>query len=255
MPFFFRVLVTGLLLMGGWTGCSTPGKRAREHAAAFQRLSPSDRQLVLHGHVRPGMSQEGVYIAWGEPDKKTVTASGGKDGAATEVWIYRQRVTLTEPQNSYDYFGPYHGYGNLPAEPWLRPGYGIGGIGNEGMLQYQPHVRSMDTLRLAEFSGRKVDRFKTAETAWSPRALDATIGTSSSRLIIPNSPEAQPRNSPIASHPRLHHLAHRARAASMTPPHPRYAGSRAKAHHVRRPHLHRQADAARKKHTERRAYS
>ncbi len=72
--------------------------------------------------------------AWGEPDAKTVAAKG-KDGGETETWIYRQRLSLTEPMNSYDYFGPSHGYGDLPAERWLRPGYAVGGIGNEGVLQ------------------------------------------------------------------------------------------------------------------------
>ncbi len=156
----------GLWLLLGFlvAGCSTPSKRARVHAEAFHRLSPSDQALVLHGHVRPGLSQDDVYIAWGEPDRKT---AGGVGKDAAETWVYRQRVTLYNPMSFYDHFGPYHGYGDWPREPWLRPGYGIGGIGNEGLLEYRPNVRSLDTLRIAEFSGGKVDRYKDLHGVWS----------------------------------------------------------------------------------------
>ena len=163
---FLRRLAFYLLLACVLAGCSTPRKRSRQHAAAFRRLSADDQRLVLRGKVRPGLSQEGVYIAWGEPDEKGHTPLSSKDAPATETWIYRQRVTLLEPINSYDYFGPYHGYGFWPVDPWLRPGYGAGGAGNEGVLQYQPHVRSLDTLRIAEFSQGSVDRYKTAGGTW-----------------------------------------------------------------------------------------
>lgn len=148
-------------------GCTSPDRRVRQHPEAFHRLSVPDQKLVLGGHVRPGLSQDGVYIAWGEPDRKTTAADPGKDGAGAETWIYRQRITLYEPMSSYDHFGPNHGYGDLPPEPWLRPGYGIGGIGNEGLLQYQPNVRNLDTLRIAVFRAGKLDRYKSADGTWS----------------------------------------------------------------------------------------
>ena len=156
-----RVLLASLILTGAAAGCSTPSKRAREHGSAFRRLSPADQALVLRGRVRPGLSQEAVYIAWGAPDWKTVR-DGGKGDAGTEIWIYRQRITITEPINSYDYFGPYQGISGGGSAPALRPGYGIGGIGNENLLQFQPHVRSLDTLRIMEFRAGNVEKFKTA---------------------------------------------------------------------------------------------
>lgn len=184
MRAFLRFAVLALILGGTLTGCSTPSKRARQQAAAYRRLSPSDQKLVLGGRVRPGLSQAGVYIAWGEPDEKH-TESGGKDGLATETWVYRQRITLWEPINSYDFFGPFHGYGGLPAGRPPRPGFGIGGIGYEGPLELQPHVRSLDHLRVAVFSGGKVDRYKTARHDWiaAPRPASPPAPT-----LIPAGP-------------------------------------------------------------------
>lgn len=185
-------------------GCSSAGRRAHQNPAAFGRLSPADQKLVLHGRVRPGLSQEGVYLAWGEPDEKATVPASGKDGA-TETWVYRHRITLQQPINSYDYYGPDHGSGFWPSRPWLRPGYGVGGVGNEGLLQYQPHVRSLDTLRIAEFSAGKVDRYKMAGGAWtgaSPRA-------SAAFLTVPDRPDrpiqagaAALRLHPAGRHPR-----------------------------------------------------
>ena len=168
MSFFLRSLTIGFLLFCTLTGCSTPQRRAREHSSAFRRLSPSDRALVLRGRVRPGLSQAGVYIAWGEPDEK-VTGGFDKNGPNVETWIYRQQVTINEPQNSYDYYGPYQGIDPAPVAPSLWPGYGIGGIGNEALIRFQPHVRHLDTLRIAEFKRDELERFKTAEDNWTSR--------------------------------------------------------------------------------------
>ena len=167
MPRDACLLAAALLLAIGLAGCSTPRKRAQEHSIAFHRLASSDQALVLHGRVRPGLSQQGVYIAWGEPDEK-ISGDVDKDGVRTETWLYRQRTTLSEPQNSPDYYGPYQGIDDTPAAPSLWPGHGVGGIGNEALLGFQPHVRHLDTLRIAVF--------KIGETKRSP--VMAAGGTS-----------------------------------------------------------------------------
>lgn len=155
-----RLLFCNLLIAWILTGCSTPGSRAHGHTAALHRLSPADQQLVLHGRVRPGLSQEAVYIAWGGPDEKTV---GSEGKSASETWVYRQRVTLSEPMNSYYYSGPFHGLGGGEPRRGFLPAYAYGGIGYEGMLHYQPHVRSLDSVRVVEFSGGELDRYKGAD--------------------------------------------------------------------------------------------
>ena len=162
MKQFCRLLACNVLLAGMLTGCSTPGIRAHGHAAALHRLSPADQQLVLRGHIHPGMDQEAVDIAWGSSDAKT--SGGGK--SESETWVYRQRVTLYEPMNSYYFSGPYHGYATEGIGRGFLPDYAYGGAGYEGALRYQPHVRFLDSVRIAEFSGGNVDRFKTADGIW-----------------------------------------------------------------------------------------
>ena len=95
------------------------------------------------------MSRDAVTIAWGSPDEKTST--GGK--SASETWIYWQRLTIYEPMNAYYYAGPSHGFGNDAAGRGFLPNDAYGGVGYEGVLRYQPHVRSLDSVRIAEFTG------------------------------------------------------------------------------------------------------
>ena len=115
--------------------------------------------MVLRGQVRPGLSPEAVHIAWGDPDAKLATG-GGK--AATETWIYRQRVNVYEPIDSYFDQGPGHGFGGGEPGRGFLPPYAYGGVGYEGTLRYQPHVRSLDSVRIVEFRGGAVDGDKGA---------------------------------------------------------------------------------------------
>lgn len=89
------------------TGCSTVKSRIDENRANFDRLSAKDKALVTEGKIRGGMSQEGVYIAWGRPEQKAV---GEIHGVPTETWVYL--IATTTP----------YGYG----------GYGFGGYGYGG---------------------------------------------------------------------------------------------------------------------------
>lgn len=85
----------------GLSACSTPEIRAQNNPAIMQSLSPADRELVLSHRIREGMSQAGVYIAYGRPDRvlRSVSRNGELEG-----WIY----TTTE----YVYAG---GWGAFPA--------------------------------------------------------------------------------------------------------------------------------------------
>ena len=194
MSYFCRLLICNALLAWALTGCSTPASRSHEHAAAFGKLSPGDQRLVRHGHIRPGMSEEAVYIAWGEPDAKTAGGDGGK--SATETWVYRQRVTLQEPINSYAFNGPYHGFGDDYAGQGFLSPYAYGGIGYEGVLRYQPRVRSLDAVRIAEFKGGQVDRYKGADGTWTaPRPAAKRIVHQAVSSLRP----------PVAIHAGNHH--------------------------------------------------
>lgn len=84
------------------TGCSTVHSRIEGDQAGFARLSQSDQALVQQGKIRGGMSQDGVYFAWGRPQQKAV---GEIHGVPTETWVYL--IATTVP--SYGYGGGYYG--------------------------------------------------------------------------------------------------------------------------------------------------
>src|SRR5207247_969097 len=52
------------------TGCATPEARISKNPEIYQRLSPRDQALVSQGQIRPGMTMDPVWLAWGTPDQK-----------------------------------------------------------------------------------------------------------------------------------------------------------------------------------------
>ncbi len=87
------------------SGCSTVETRISEHPEIYQHLSPSDQQLVQNGQIRPGMSQDAVYLAWGGPQQKSTANIRGK---FAETWIYYSSTAT----GGYGYWGyPYPAYG------------------------------------------------------------------------------------------------------------------------------------------------
>jgi hypothetical protein len=101
-----------------FTGCETTENRISENQNLFNSLSASDQALVSRGQIRSGMSQQAVWLAWGNPENKT---HGEMRGRATETWIYVQ--TTTAPYGSAYY--PFYGYG---AGPYFGGGFGGGGF-------------------------------------------------------------------------------------------------------------------------------
>jgi hypothetical protein len=100
-------------------GCSTTESRINEHPDIFGSLSPNDQALVSRGQIRGNMSQDAVWLAWGNPEQKV---QGYMHGQNTETWVY---TTTT----SYGY-GPYGGFGG-PFGPY---GWGYGGFGGVGVF-------------------------------------------------------------------------------------------------------------------------
>src|SRR5437879_8479896 len=99
----FGIAVGALIL----TGCATTEARISNNPEMYQRLSPRDQALVSQGQIRPGMSMDAVWLAWGSAEQKVV---GNMRGRATETWIY---ITYTTAPYGYGYpYGPYgYGYG------------------------------------------------------------------------------------------------------------------------------------------------
>ena len=98
----FGVAVSALII----ASCETTDNRISKHPEIYQGLSASDQALVSRGQIRPGMSPNAVWLAWGSPERKI---TGNMRGHSTETWIYVNYETAP-----YPYYG----------RPW---GYGFGG--------------------------------------------------------------------------------------------------------------------------------
>lgn len=65
-------------------------KRAAERPVAYAALTPTQKELVDHGQVQVGMSEDAVYLAWGQPDQ--VLRRGDASGEET-TWLYSSSTT------------------------------------------------------------------------------------------------------------------------------------------------------------------
>lgn len=107
------------------TSCTTPQDRISEHPEIYQSLSSRDQQLVSQGQIRSGMPQNGVWLAWGNPDQKV---QGEIRGRQTETWVW----TATSEVPGYAW-GPGYGPG------WGYGPYGYGGFGVVGFHNHHGH--------------------------------------------------------------------------------------------------------------------
>lgn len=111
----FGILASALML----TSCSTTESRISEHPEIFQGLSPRDQALVSQGKIREGMSQNAVWLAWGNPDQK---AMGDMRGRSTETWIYVAYRSAYPYGYGYGY--PYGGFGGFYGGGLIHGYYG-----------------------------------------------------------------------------------------------------------------------------------
>jgi len=117
-PILAAALASGIALSALIvTSCETTESRISKHPEIYQNLSGNDRALVSRGQIRPGMSQNTVWLAWGSPDRKI---TGNMRGHATETWIYVRYETYWYGPYGYPYYGPYG--------PGFGYGFGAGGV-------------------------------------------------------------------------------------------------------------------------------
>jgi hypothetical protein len=103
-------------------GCTTPATRIADHPEIYNRLGPSDKDLVARGEIRPGLPQGAVFLAWGAPDRKAVA---NVNGHSAETWVYE---TSTAGEYGYGYYGPFYGaYNRGFYGPYGGRFYGRGG--------------------------------------------------------------------------------------------------------------------------------
>ena len=95
-----RLLLIALLGLLCACSTSTIETRRTEKPAAYNALSPEEKQLVDEGQIKVGMSADAVYIAWGQPAEvlEAEDASGhvttwryyGSWMQESRYWAYRE---------------------------------------------------------------------------------------------------------------------------------------------------------------------
>lgn len=121
---------------------STPRTRVERNPQLFAQLSAKDRQLVMSGVIREGMTRDAVFLAWGAPDRVSIGTNRGRE---LESWIYQGQQPVRSMNMSmgfgYGGYGPY-GYGGYPY------------FGGGPSVTYIPY-----TAGVVEFSGSRVSRW------------------------------------------------------------------------------------------------
>ena len=138
---------------------SSPQTRIEKNPQMFNQLSARDRQLVASGHIREGLSRDGVFLAWGRPDSVSVGTNRGRE---TEVWIYEgQRPVRSMSMNmgfGYGGFG-YGGFGSFGGwGPYGYGGFGYPMWGTGSSVTYIPY-----TAGVADFAGGRVVAWKSTK--------------------------------------------------------------------------------------------
>ncbi|MFT6619936.1 MAG: hypothetical protein ACKVHO_15645 [Verrucomicrobiia bacterium] len=77
-----------------FVGCvtSTVEKRRTERWGAYSGLTAAHKSLVDQGEIEAGMTEDAVYIAWGEASQ--VLRSGDRKGNVT-TWLYEETTNDT----------------------------------------------------------------------------------------------------------------------------------------------------------------
>lgn len=66
--------------------CASPiAKRIEHNPQIFNSLPETHKRLAATGQIIEGMSKEGVFIAWGHPNRKS---GGSSNGKKIERWSY-----------------------------------------------------------------------------------------------------------------------------------------------------------------------
>lgn len=115
-------------------GCATTGARISNNPEMYQRLSARDQALVGQGQIRPGMTMDAVWLAWGTPDQKI---PGERHGRPTETWMY---IRYETPYPSYGgpyYYGPFDWSYIPPKFPYPSKGVTFSN-GRVVFFQYLP---------------------------------------------------------------------------------------------------------------------
>ncbi|MDB4568395.1 hypothetical protein N9085_01395 [Akkermansiaceae bacterium] len=125
MKIILLPLLSGFAILLASCASSSPTTRIQNNPVIFQKVPSSQREMVVSGRIKNGMSKDAVFIAWGKPDS---VAEGETEGKRFERWTY----TSLSPVYSTSFYGGYGGgYGGYGCHnPYYRnSGYGSRGYG------------------------------------------------------------------------------------------------------------------------------
>jgi hypothetical protein len=87
------ILAAGAMLAAAVLGgCETVKDRIERNRSYYDSMPLSHQILVLRGQIAVGFEPTEVYLAWGEPNHKTITESSR---GRLETWIYTTTRTET----------------------------------------------------------------------------------------------------------------------------------------------------------------
>jgi len=132
-----------------FTACATnpAERRVQKFPERFAGLTDREKDLVLRGEVTEGMSQDAVFIAWGNPGR---VMAGSRDGKGSERWAYFHTAPVSTYSVGYGAWGPHPFYSAYGVHPVYGYGYGPGwGFGSG--VDYVPYLD-----RTVEFVNGKV---------------------------------------------------------------------------------------------------
>ena len=139
----------GLLL----SSCSTTSTRISERPEVFNSLSPQQQAIVTRGDIRPGFSEDAVYLAWGPPTRKVPEQIRGRAG---ETWLYDDTaVSSYYPRPFIHGHGHGHGYihghtggyGYFGYDPFRDPFFRAGG----GVVRYPERMATFQNGRVIAY--------------------------------------------------------------------------------------------------------
>ena len=96
-----RQILSGALIIGAAAGaflitsCETTADRISKNPEIYQRLSAQGPGAGSQGQIRPGMSQNAVWLAWGSPDRKIVGNMGGPSDGDLDLYLLRHIPLLS----------------------------------------------------------------------------------------------------------------------------------------------------------------
>ena len=111
----FAITAGALILVG----CATTQSRISQHPEIYRRLSARDQVLVSQGQIRPGMTMDAVWLAWGTPDQEIPDNMGDRP---TETWLYLRYQTPPSYGSPY-YYGPFD-WSYIPPK-FVHPSRGV----------------------------------------------------------------------------------------------------------------------------------